>query len=187
MFETAQWIWQSEEARPDEFCEFTDTFVSDGAPVLHISCDSNYTVYVNGTLCAFGQYPDFETHKVYDTIELKDAAVCGENRLCIVVWYYGADTQTYTKGRAGLIFAVTEGGKTIAESDSSVLSRISRTYVSHRCRLMTPQLGFSYFYDAAGRDGWLTGDPAALAGFSRVFPAARRFFPLDFWPRAGYK
>ena len=180
MFETAQWIWQSGEARPDEFCEFTDTFVSDGAPVLHISCDSNYTVYVNGTLCAFGQYPDFETHKVYDTIELKDAAVCGENRLCIVVWYYGADTQTYTKGRAGLIFAVTEGGKTIAESDSSVLSRLSRTYVSHRCRLITPQLGFSYFYDAAGRDGWLAGDPAALAGFS---PAVTVDKPRKFFPR----
>ena len=179
MFETAQWIWRSGEARPDEFCEFTDTFFSDGAPVLYISCDSNYTVYVNGTLCAFGQYPDFETHKVYDTIDLKSFAVRGENRLCIVVWYYGADTQTYTKGRAGLIFTVAEGGKTVAESDSSVLCRLSRTYVSHRCQKITPQLGFSYFYDAAGRDGWLTGG-AAAAGFAA---AAQVEKPRCFFPR----
>ena len=94
-FENAQWIWRADEASPDEFVDFYCTFPgSDGEWKLNISADSDYNVYINGELVAFGQYADYPFYKVYNEIDVsryikKD----GENKMLITVWYYGVDSQ----------------------------------------------------------------------------------------------
>ena len=71
--DSAKWIWATDSARPDEYAEFLEQFDFTGKEAhLYISADSGYAVYLNGALCAFGQYADFPYDKVYDALLLAD-------------------------------------------------------------------------------------------------------------------
>ena len=158
-FTKAQWIWRQGEAERDEFCDFLTTVSipdEDRRYFLHIASDSNYTVWLNGELCAFGQYADYPDYKVYDRVEITPFLQPGTNRMAAVVWYYGIDSQTYKVGEAGLIFEITdEDGRVVSYSSEAVLSRLSRDYISGRCELISGQLGPTYHYDMKGYDGFL--------------------------------
>ena len=148
-FEKAQWIWYSSDAESDSYCEFKDTFISDGAPCeIRISCDSDYTLFVNGSYASSGQYGDFEHYKIYDTVDITEFICKGENTLEILVHYFGEDTLRYRKGVAGLIFEVESNFGIVLSSSESTLARKSPTYVSGNKRIVTDQLGFSFTYDA---------------------------------------
>lgn len=158
-FQNAAWIWRNAPAGTDEFCDFLTTFHS--APEqtcrLRIAADSNYTVWLNGKLAAFGQYADYPDYKVYDDIDMTELVTLGENRLVVTVWYYGIDTQTYICGEAGLIFELTDGaGQVLAASGAETLSRLSRDYISGKNDLISGQLGQTYHYDMTGDDGFRT-------------------------------
>ena len=159
VFEKASWIWRQEEAGRDEFCDFLDSVAipAEGKRYyLHISADSNYTVWMNGELCTFGQYADYPDYKIYDRVDITDFLKAGENRMVTVVWYYGIDTQTYKLGDAGLIYEIVdEDGAVMAYSGEHVLSRLSRDYISGRCDLISGQLGPTYHYDLGKYDGFI--------------------------------
>ena len=157
-FKKASWIWRQEAAGRDEFCDFLDTFTAEGAGkyTLRIAADSNYTVWMNGKLCAFGQYADYPHYKVYDEIDVSDFVVAGENRMVTVVWYYGIDSQTYKVGDAGLIYEVENAaGEVVVCTDESTLSRKSLDYVSGRGDLISGQLGPTYRYNLRNYDGFI--------------------------------
>ena len=126
-FEKSVWIWREGQAGKDEFVDFVDTFSRDGdAPVtLHIAADSNYSVWLNGELAAFGQYADYPFYKVYDTVDLTHLCRQGQNRLAITVWYYGEGFQTYAPGEAGLIYEILSAETVLAASTPCVHARIS--------------------------------------------------------------
>ena len=85
----AKWIWRQGEYGADEYAEFYDTVnYSTGKIILKISCDSNYAVYIDEKLSAFGQYADYPWYKIYDTIDLTEKVKSGKNNVKIVVWYY---------------------------------------------------------------------------------------------------
>ncbi len=163
-FERAKWIWHTSSGSADEYGEFyTELDYKGGALKLLISADTHYAAYLNGELCAFGQYSDYPYDKVYDEIDITGYARAGKNSLAVVVWYYGIDwAQTYYLGPAGLLFEVFEDGESIAHSDAHVLSRMSRAYKNHYEKVITPQLGFSFLYDITSEDGWMLG---SLSGF----------------------
>ena len=155
-FDKARWIWNRENAGADEFVDFVCNFDGgDGDWKLNISADSDYNVYINGELAAFGQYADYPFYKVYDSIDVSDYVRCGNNRMVIKVWYYGIDTQTYVKGQAGLIFELLDGNNVVVCSNKNTLSRSSRDYVSGQCKIITGQLGLTYCYNASQNDGYL--------------------------------
>ena len=164
--EMAKWIWTNPAPSSDEYGEFYESFSFSGEKTeLYISADSNYAVYLNGELCAFGQYPDFPYDKVYDTVDLTPFCRTGKNHLGIVVWYYGIDTtMVYYKGNASLLFAVKAGDSVLARSSMDTLSRQSHAYESHRNKTITRQLGLGYHYDASSEDNWRFGE---LSGFSK--------------------
>lgn len=164
-FKDALWIWCNADPKEDEYGEFIDTFDrQSGKTVLRISADSNYAAYINGSPVAFGQYADYPYDKIYDEIDITAACRDGENRLAVIVWYYGTDTtQVYYPGNAGLIYEVCSGDRVLCKSGRNSLSRLSRAYKSHTRRLITEQLGFSFSYDASREDGWMTGDCEGFA------------------------
>ena len=177
--QSASWIWRQGDTGADEFCDFLTTV---NVPALgkhyylHIASDSNYTVYMNGELCAFGQYADYPDYKVYDRVDVTDFLRAGENRMAVVVWYYGIDTSTYRVGAPGLIFEILdEEGNLITASDEAVLSRKSRDYISGECHLISGQLGPTYHYTMGGYDGfWSFGldgfeKSRAVTGISKDF------------------
>lgn len=166
-FEHALWIWSVSDPKTDEYSEFYDCFQYDkGRVLLSISADSNYAVYLNGSLAAWGQYADFPYDKIYDTVDVTEYCEKGKNHMAILVWYYGIDnTQVYYPGRAGVIYEVSDGKAILCESGPDTLTRRSRTYVSHRNKIITNQLGLSYKYDATKEDRWMMGE---LKGFARA-------------------
>ena len=92
-FKKAIWIWCNDDPQEDEYGEFIDNFsYQTGKAVLRISADSNYAVYINGHLAACGQYADFPYDKVYDEVDVTEFCQEGENRLGVLVWYYGLAT-----------------------------------------------------------------------------------------------
>ena len=160
VFQRASWIWRKGETGPDEFCDFLSTVAipAEGKRYyLHISSDSNYTVWMNGKLCTFGQYADYPDYKIYDRVDITDSLRAGLNRMVTVVWYYGINSSTYIIGDPGLIYEIVdEEGSVVAYSDETVLSRKSRDYISGKCHLISGQLGPTYHYDMKGYDGFLT-------------------------------
>ena len=164
-FEYAKWICCNDEPYADEYGEFYSSFSYGGGEIsVSISSDSNYALYLNGILASFGQYADYPYDKVYDTIDLTPFCHIGENHLAIIVWYYGiGTTSVYYPGNAGLIFDVVCDGISVCNSSEHTLSRLSRAYRSHRKKIMTGQMGLSFFYDAVKEDNWKTGK---LDGFS---------------------
>lgn len=165
-FQKAQWIWQKADATPDEYCDFLTEFTASGDTrcYLSVAADSNYTVWVNGTLAAFGQYADYPHYKVYDRVDITEFVKPGSNRLAMTVWYYGEDTLTYAKGTAGAIFEVTdEAGAVLAHSSEDTLARLSRDYISHRRHYITGMLGMTYAYDMKGYDGFREGGAEGFA------------------------
>ena len=179
-FQKAAWIWRSTAATPDEFCDFLTEFdaVAGESYTLSIASDSNYTVWLNGELAAFGQYADYPHYKVYDKVDVTPFVREGKNRLAITVWYYGVMCQTYQIGEAGLIFEVTDGnGGVCAFSSEDTLSRLSRSNISGRCDMLTMQLGLTYHYDMRGEDGW---ELEGADGFekSRIVPGISTDFNL---------
>ncbi len=158
-FLKAAWIWRKETPGIDEFADFVsafDTTKTEGKHYhLSIASDSNYTVWLNGELAAFGQYADYPTYKVYDRVDVTDYVKDGHNHVAVTVWYYGIDSQTYQKGEAGLIYEITdEAGTVLDYTSESTRSRLSRDYISGKGALISGQLGPTYHYDIKGYDGF---------------------------------
>ncbi len=178
MFRKGKWIWAKIPSACDVYTEYTDTFIANGKSTsLLISVDTDYTLYLNGQYVASNQYADFEHYKIYDTVDLDAFLLPGENRLQILVYYCGVDTQRYRRAEAGLIYEVISGDDILAYSNEQTLSRKSPTYVSGLLRPVSRQLGFTFTYDAcrATDEGYA---PSALVGktvtfFPRPIPKQR--------------
>ena len=181
VFKKASWIWRQGDAGRDEFCDFLDTVKipeTVGKYTLRIAADSNYTVWMNGELCAFGQYADYPDYKIYDEVDVSDFLREGDNRMAVVVWYYGIESQTYKVGDAGLIYEIVdEDGNVVVYSREGVLSRLSRDYASGRCDLISGQLGPTYRYDMRGYDGFIEEGCEGFAS-SRAVPTISTDFTL---------
>lgn len=147
-FKNSKWIWNRKEYGEDEYAEFKFDFSGDPACRIKvfIASDSNYNLYINGKIAAFGQYADYPFYKVYDELDVTKYCVNGVNEARIIVWYYGKDTQTYIKDAAGVIFEVVCGDKTVAYSSEETLSRVCTLYENGYKKLLTSQLGFSFKY-----------------------------------------
>lgn len=156
VFSGSKWIWQNNDQKADEYVQFVDTFRVEKSEsiFLNISVDSNYTVWVNGELVSFGQYPDFPYYKVYDHLDISEYVTQGNNKIAILCWYYGVGSLVYYKNKAGLIYEVVQGGRVLAASNVKVLCRVAPDYKNHMCENITGQLGFNFHYDMTGYDDW---------------------------------
>lgn len=145
----SKWIWGAQPAQSDEYFDFLVAF--DAAPgaeySLRISCDSDYALWLNGELAAFGQYADYMDYKIYDKIALTGLK-SGKNELLITVWYYGVDSQTYVKKPAGLRYELLQSGEIVQASSAATLCRRNANYIAHRARQITRQMGLGFAYDA---------------------------------------
>ena len=155
-FEGARWIWVEQNGKPDTFGEFYDEFLwEEGKVNCLLSCDGDYTLFINGEYVSSNQYGDFEWYKSYDTVDITPYLKKGKNSFAVLVWYFGIDTQRSIKAQAGLIFEVKMGGKTLLVSGENTKARYSKAYRQGMQKKVTRQLGVSFAYDATKEDGWL--------------------------------
>lgn len=149
IFSRAKWIYADCTVCDDQYTEYLDFLPRmAGKTLLYLSADSNYAVKINGCAVASGQYGDFEHYKIYDVLDVSDYLSEAQNRVEILLYYCGAATQRYRRGVAGLLYEFCNGGQVLAYSGTHILSRLSPTYQSGVCRCLTPQLGFTFSYDA---------------------------------------
>lgn len=149
VFEKSQWIWLRLGEAADQYAEFQDRVVwTGGETEIRLSCDTDYTLFVNGVYVASGQYGDFEHYKIYDTVALSPFLNRGENTIRILVHHVGVATSRYRPAKAGLIYEILSGETLLAVSREQTLSRLSPTYESGNGILVSPQLGFTFTYDA---------------------------------------
>lgn len=148
-FQNSKWIWIKKQAGKDEYGEFFACFSTFGKhAVSRISCDGDYTLFINGRFVLSNQYGDFEHYKVYDEIDISEYLQDGENKIFILVWHFGEDSQRYINAQAGVIFEIEQDGKIILTSDEKVLCRQNSAYLSGYCKKITGQLGYSFLYNA---------------------------------------
>lgn len=169
VFEKSKFIW-IDNANMDTYGEFYADFKANSSPICRISCDSDYTLFINGKYAASNQYGDYEHYKIYDEIDISDFIVNGENHFAVLVHYIGKDNQRYKKYCAGVIFEILENDTVLLASNERILSRQSKAYTSGMGREITSQLGFSYTYDAKNEDLWTLGKGE---GFKRSLPVSK--------------
>ena len=157
IFKLAKWIWVEMNSLPDTYGEFYDEFVwEEGNVNCLLSCDGDYTLYINGKYAASNQYGDYEWYKSYDKIDVTSYLKKGKNSIAILVWHFGTDSQRYIKAQAGLIFELQSNDKVVLASGEHTRARYSAAYKQDAKKLVTRQLGFSFAYDATKEDAWKT-------------------------------
>ena len=179
MNELSKWIWRSGLEGNDIYCDFYEEFNYSGEGKLSfkVSADSNYALYINGVWVESGQYPDYPYYKIYDEFDITKFCRAGKNSLAVTVWHYGVYNMSYFPGKPALRYEILSGDSLIAYSKEGTLCRQSVEYESGLCKGITPQLGFSFHYDATAYDGWRLG---ALNGFE---PAVKVEEELPLSPR----
>ncbi len=161
VFEKSKWIWHTAEDLADDYGEFFEKFEAKRGDkiICRLSCDGDYTLFVNGSFAASNQYGDYEHYKIYDEIDISEFVRDGENTVSFLVWHFGCDNQRYKKYAAGLIFEICSDARILAASTENTGARKSLDYQSERCGIITVQLGYGFHYDATKNDGTLfTGE-----------------------------
>lgn len=177
-FEHAHFIWPAGLSGEDSYAEFLTSFEApEEKAVCRISCDGDYTLFLNGEAVGCNQYGDFEYYKIYDDIDLSPYLKKGKNTLGVLVWHFGSPNQRYRPAAPGLIFEVRAGRRILTFSDDSTPARQSRAYASGRKKKITSQLGYSFYYDAGKEDSWLSGKADGFA------PAVKVSKNCVFYPR----
>lgn len=145
---SGKWIWRNMEDNADEYVVFFDDFYyTCGSVKIDISVYGDYAIYVNECLSGFGQYADFSSYKVYDTIDLSSYVKNGENKVKILVWHIGAGSLTQQNNGCGLRYSIYIDDEILTQSNDGCLCALSNEYISHQKQIITAQLGFSYTYD----------------------------------------
>lgn len=103
----AKWIWDESGEHPRNYWvvfkkKFSKPRDFDSA-ILSITADSRYVVYLNNKRIGFGPVRSWTFEYSYDTYEVKDYLIDGENVITVLVTHYGISTFQYIEGRGGLI------------------------------------------------------------------------------------
>lgn len=148
-----KWICENSSFKKDEYSSFYSSFCSyEEELTLLVACDSDCAIYLNDELIYFGISPSYPTNPIADAIKVKCNK--GENNVKIIAYYCGSDTfSSYCKGPCRLKFAfVSSSNDIILGSDENVSSCLNSSYISHKEKEISPQLGYSYCFDANKKD-----------------------------------
>lgn len=158
-FKKGLWIWHAEEFGKDEYTEFLDSFEYSGEKLeCFISCHDDYALFINGSFVASNQYSDFDHYKIYDRIDLTPYLTEGKNIFALTVWYCGGHSMRFGNSVPGAVFEIkNESEEILLHSSKDTPSRKSRAYLCGRAKPLTSQLGYTYLYNSAKEDGWMTG------------------------------
>ncbi len=149
-FKTAKWIWYTDVVEENTYGDFFEEIDYDGGEVLcNLSCDSDYTLFINDEYVASNQYGDFVEYKIYDTIDVTKFLKKGKNQVRILVWYWGIEITRYYPEKPGLLYEFICDNSIIAQSDEKTLCRENPNYKSRYEKIVNSFLGFSYLYDAS--------------------------------------
>lgn len=105
LFQNAFFIWPEKTSGPD-YVYFRKNFSISRIPdkaELHLHADSRYQVWVNGRYLGQGPTPWKPPHLFYDTYDVRERLVAGDNCVAVLAHYFGIATHTYTLSEPGLV------------------------------------------------------------------------------------
>lgn len=177
IFQFSKWIWPKSDYQVDDYAEFISSFTikENHSTFLRIASDSIYAFYLNNELVAFAQCADFPNYKFYDEIDITKYIKKDNNELKIQVYHSGINSQIYIKEEAGLIFEIVQDNNVLVKSDEHVLSRVMNEYRNGYQKLLTRQIGFSFYYDNSALPNDFS--PSIIVNKSRCFHQ-RKIKPL---------
>ena len=157
----AAWVWDAGPRSPrNAYLYVRSGLVLPGRverAVAHVTADSRYRLWVNGTLVGFGPARCDPRHQYYDTYDIRRALRPGQNAIAALVHHYGVGTQFYVRGAAGFLLQadVRSAGREIRlQTDRTWRVASSAAWLSDVPRL-NAQLGFSEVFDARREPaGW---------------------------------
>ena len=146
--QNSQWIWVNNTA-PDTYVDFYIPFKFNGKKAeITLSCDGNYIMELNGKVIDFGQYPDMPYYKIAQKKDITEFCQKEDNVIKITVWHQGTESSTNYLATPGFIYSLNIDDKIISYSNENTLSRINPYYKNEYKKLLTPQIGWSYLFDA---------------------------------------
>lgn len=155
MFEKAKWIVNGGAQGEDTYTEYVFRIPSNGKEIqLYVSCDGVFAAFKNDEIVpvAFSACADMPEYKLYDCFDLSGKVQKGDE-IRLQVWHEGVNTANYIAAPAGMICELHIDGAVVLCSDETMQSRAMNEYKSGYKKQISPQLGFSYFYDATKADG----------------------------------
>ena len=181
IFENASLIWNSFNYTENEYNEFVKNLDwNNEKAILRLSVSGDYTLFINGRYAGSNQYGDFPHYKVYDELDITEFLTEGKNRICILAWYSGKSGMRYNTPVPGIIFEIELDGEVVFSSGTDTLSRKSRTYRSGDTKKISPQLGYSFTYDATSeKDTAGFSESVIIAEKSKFFKRPTKKLLLD--------
>lgn len=140
----AKWIWIHNHPQMNEYAVFEERFSwQTGKALFQIAAETDYVLYVNGTLCSFGQFAGYPFEKYYDTLDITAFLQPGENVLHVTVRYEGVNSATHIDDGAGVIYALEVADVPTVCSSEQTLGGYDYRYIQHQSRFITVQLGLT--------------------------------------------
>lgn len=118
--------------------------------VLYITAHTDYAVWrkEGDLLLASGQFADYpDQAKIYDTIDLTDRLLPGENHLIITGYGQYTDSSTQRGGPSSLWYVITEDDVDICHSDTNTKIAPEPHFQSGEMEHVSGQLGYTFSYD----------------------------------------
>ncbi|MCI8388341.1 MAG: hypothetical protein HFE63_07760 [Clostridiales bacterium] len=152
IFSKSEWIWHNDYRGVNVYVNFEDSFKLDSKPekcLMRISCDRNYSLYINGKFVDCGQYSDYEDLKFYDELDISEFVNVGENKLFITVYYQNKSCSTYRHGEPGLIFEIIADDMPICVSSSKTITYKNSAFADGEMEMVSGQFGYTFHYDCS--------------------------------------
>jgi len=151
----SKWIWASNCPYDKNcYCEFADKLLvnnpNEGAQV-RICADNRYVLWINGRFVGLGQYTDYPNRAIFDTVDISDFIVAGENTLRVLVYFKGTPSPTFSHSTPGLIFDIISQNKILAVSGTRTASRVLSEYNKSIENVHTLANRYTFSYDATKR------------------------------------
>ncbi len=154
-----KWLWIDSPQRnqPNQYAEFRMELPLAAAPgkaALRLSVDTDFVVWVNGSVAGCGQFTDFPDQRTYSEMDVAAQLEAGRNVIAILVHYCGVDHFSYLPGDAGLWCELEIDGRVVASNEAPIVCRPSPCYRAEQTVRIDAQRGFTFHYDASGEDDW---------------------------------
>ncbi len=156
---SAFWIWDNSNEN-NTWMNLRKTVFLSSVPqeaVAKIAVDSHYWLYVNGQQVVFegGLLRGVtSTSGYFDQVDLAPYLKKGENTICVLSWYWGPKSQSYSNtssGQAGFLFQCQMGDQLVISDDSWRVRRNSAYLDDSKLGVRQPNVripAYNIYYDA---------------------------------------
>ncbi|MBQ7402078.1 MAG: alpha-L-rhamnosidase N-terminal domain-containing protein [Lentisphaeria bacterium] len=160
LFPGAKWLWHTccrVDSR-DVRAQFRRTFEIDAVPEqteIHITADSRYNLWINGTFVNHGPARGFQSHWPFDRIDIAPYLKKGKNVIAVLVYQFGVSIFCYRyENASGFLMSGKVGSVDLATGEQWK-GRVASGYIPNIAR-GSFQYGYQEYFDCREDKGnWL--------------------------------